>query len=93
MKKYVERQQARQQTQPYTRSGEVEGTRKGLYIINFDSPPHPTSTVVPRDDPNDLMPLGEPDDLTPPFTEEIMRASILRKFKMPTTKTYYGTGM
>lgn len=39
-----------------------------------------------------LLPLGDPDDSTPPFTEEIMNACILRKFKMPTFKTYEGIG-
>ncbi|KAL8126173.1 hypothetical protein AgCh_013456 [Apium graveolens] len=44
---------------------------------------------VPRDDPSDLLPLGDPDDPTPPFTEEIMNAHISRKFKMPTIKAYH----
>ncbi|KAL8149298.1 hypothetical protein AgCh_006344 [Apium graveolens] len=38
------------------------------------------------------MPDGDPDDPTPPFTEEIMSAHISRKFKMPTIKAYDGTG-
>ncbi|KAL8146473.1 hypothetical protein AgCh_004271 [Apium graveolens] len=48
--------------------------------------------VVPRTDPSNLLPLGDPDDPTPPFTEEIMNAHISRKFKMPTIKAYAGTG-
>ncbi|KAL8134681.1 hypothetical protein AgCh_009636 [Apium graveolens] len=48
--------------------------------------------VVPRTDPSNLLPLGDPDDPTPPFTEEIMNAHISRKFKMPTIKAYDGTG-
>ncbi|KAL8125144.1 hypothetical protein AgCh_012717 [Apium graveolens] len=47
--------------------------------------------VVPRADPRNLLPLGDPDDPTPPFTEEIMNAHISRKFKMPTIKAYDGT--
>ena len=48
--------------------------------------------VVPRADPINLLPLGDPDDPTPPFTEEIMNTHISRKFKMPTIKAYDGTG-
>ncbi|KAL8091612.1 hypothetical protein AgCh_034025 [Apium graveolens] len=48
--------------------------------------------VIPRTDPSNLLPLGDPDDPTPPFTEEIMNAHISRKFKMPTIKAYDGTG-
>ncbi|KAL8103407.1 hypothetical protein AgCh_027832 [Apium graveolens] len=48
--------------------------------------------VVPRADPSNLLPLGDPDDPNPPFTEEIMNAHISRKFKMPTIKAYDGTG-
>ncbi|KAL8099843.1 hypothetical protein AgCh_032192 [Apium graveolens] len=48
--------------------------------------------VVPRADPSNLLPLGDPDDPTPPFTEEIMNSHISRKFKMPTIKAYDGTG-
>ncbi|KAK1366127.1 hypothetical protein POM88_041688 [Heracleum sosnowskyi] len=39
-----------------------------------------------------LLPLGDPDDPTPPFTQDIMKANISRKFKMPTIKAYDGTG-
>ena len=45
-----------------------------------------------RADPDSLLPLGDPDNPTPPFTQNIMRAHILRKFKMPTIKAYDGTG-
>lgn len=47
---------------------------------------------IPKADPNDLLPLGNPDDLIPPFTDEIMNAHILRKLKMPTSKVFDGTG-
>lgn len=50
------------------------------------------STPRRRTDPDDLLPLGDPDDLTPPFTETIMKARISRKFKMSTIKAYDGTG-
>lgn len=45
-----------------------------------------------RVDPNDLLPLGEPDNPTPPFAETIMNARISKKFEMPTIKSYDGTG-
>ena len=46
-----------------------------------------------RAEPIELTPLpGNPDDPTPPFTNDIMKAYISRKFKMPTIKTYDGTG-
>ncbi|XP_074351472.1 uncharacterized protein LOC141690583 [Apium graveolens] len=48
--------------------------------------------MIPRADPNELIPLGDPDDPNPPFTEEIMNAHVSRKFKMPTIKAYDGTG-
>ncbi|KAL8117725.1 hypothetical protein AgCh_015558 [Apium graveolens] len=54
--------------------------------------PIPRRAAVPRADPSDLLPLGDPDDLTPPFTEEIIYAHISRKFKIPTIKAYHGTG-
>ncbi|XP_074337258.1 uncharacterized protein LOC141674448 [Apium graveolens] len=38
------------------------------------------------------MPLGDPDDLNPPFTDEIMNAHISKKFKMPIIKAYDGIG-
>ncbi|KAL8146597.1 hypothetical protein AgCh_004356 [Apium graveolens] len=60
-------------------------------IIDLDGPLQ-RRTVVPRADPSNLLPLGDPDDPTPPFTEEIMSAHISRKFKMPTIKAYDGTG-
>ncbi|KAL8103921.1 hypothetical protein AgCh_028212 [Apium graveolens] len=47
--------------------------------------------VAPRADPSDLMPLEDPDDPNPPFTDKIMNAHISRKFKMPTIKAYDGT--
>ena len=62
-------------------------------IVNLDETPR-RRTEVPRADPIDLLPLkeGDPDDPTPPFTEEIMNARISRKFKMPMIKTYDGAG-
>ncbi|KAL8155345.1 hypothetical protein AgCh_000649 [Apium graveolens] len=60
-------------------------------IIGLDGP-IPRRVVAPRVDPSDLMPLGDPDDPTPPFTEEIINSHISRKFKMPTIKAYDGTG-
>lgn len=68
----MERQQPRQQTQPLTRTREIEGTREGLQVINLDRPTGQRRTVVPRVDPNNLMPPGDLDDPTPPFTKEIM---------------------
>ena len=38
-----------------------------------------TRTEIPRGDPKDLMMLGDPDDPTPPFTEEVMRAHIFQE--------------
>ncbi|KAL8116987.1 hypothetical protein AgCh_023241 [Apium graveolens] len=52
----------------------------------------PNHRPVPRADPNNLLPLGDPDDPILPFTEEIMNAHISRKFKMPTIKAYDDTG-
>ncbi|KAL8098989.1 hypothetical protein AgCh_031627 [Apium graveolens] len=60
-------------------------------VIDLDGPVR-RRAVVPRTDPSNLLPLGDPDDPTPPFTEEIMNAHISRKFKMPTIKAYDGTG-
>ncbi|KAL8135334.1 hypothetical protein AgCh_010119 [Apium graveolens] len=60
-------------------------------IIDLDGPLQ-RRTVVSRADPSNLLPLGDPDDPTPPFIEEIMNAHISRKFKMPTIKAYDGTG-
>lgn len=40
-----------------------------------------------------LTPLSrDPDDLISPFTNEIMKAHISRKFKMPTIKVYNEAG-
>ncbi|KAL8109295.1 hypothetical protein AgCh_025408 [Apium graveolens] len=60
-------------------------------VIDLDGPSQ-RRVVVPRTDPSTLLPLGDPDDPTPPFTEEIMNAHISRKFKMPTIKAYDGMG-
>ncbi|KAL8115462.1 hypothetical protein AgCh_022089 [Apium graveolens] len=60
-------------------------------VIDLDGPVR-RRAAVPRTDPSNLLPLGDPDDPTPPFTEEIMNAHISRKFKMPTIKAYDGTG-
>lgn len=61
-------------------------------MIDLDHPPRQRRNVVPRVGPNNLIPLKDYDDFTPPFTEEIMGASISSKFKMPNMKTYDGTG-
>ncbi|KAK1368417.1 hypothetical protein POM88_034509 [Heracleum sosnowskyi] len=62
-------------------------------IINLDPTPRRTKRAeAPRGDPNVLLPLGDPDDPTPPFTQDIMKATISRKFKMSTIKAYDGTG-
>ncbi|KAL8134594.1 hypothetical protein AgCh_009570 [Apium graveolens] len=60
-------------------------------IIDLDGPLQ-RRVVVPRADLNNLLSLGDPDEPTPPFTEEIMNAHISRKFKMPTIKAYDGAG-
>ncbi|KAL8104641.1 hypothetical protein AgCh_028751 [Apium graveolens] len=60
-------------------------------IIDLDGPVQ-RRAVVPKADPSNLLPLGDPEDPTPPFTEDIMNAHISRKFKMPTIKAYDGTG-
>ncbi|KAL8122123.1 hypothetical protein AgCh_018752 [Apium graveolens] len=59
-------------------------------IIDLDGPSQ-RRAVVPKADPNNLLPLEDLDDPTPPFTEELMNAHISRKFKMPTIKAYDGT--
>ncbi|KAK1378105.1 hypothetical protein POM88_024849 [Heracleum sosnowskyi] len=62
-------------------------------IINLDPTPRRTKRAEAlRGDPSVLLPLGDPDDPTPPFTQDIMKATISRKFKMPTIKAYDGTG-
>ncbi|KAK1393258.1 hypothetical protein POM88_012314 [Heracleum sosnowskyi] len=62
-------------------------------IINLDPTPRRTKRAeAPRGDPSVLLPLGDPDDPTPPFTQDIMKATISRKFTMPTIKAYDGTG-
>ena len=62
-------------------------------VIDLDGTSRGRSrTPAPRDDPIVLLLLGDPDDPTPPFTEEIMRANISRRFKMPVIKTYEGIG-
>ena len=60
-------------------------TRDGPPVIDLEA----TQT---RADPDSLLPLGDPYNPTPPFTQNIMRAHISRKFKMPTIKAYDGTG-
>ncbi|KAK1353835.1 hypothetical protein POM88_052200 [Heracleum sosnowskyi] len=62
-------------------------------VINLDLTPRRTKRdEAPKGDPTVLLPLGDPDDPTPPFTQDIMKANISRKFKMPTIKAYDGTG-
>ena len=67
-------------------------TRVEPHVIDLENTHERRTMNAPRADPNDLLPLGDPDNPTPPFTEEIMRAHISRKFKMPTIKAYDGTG-
>ncbi|KAK1373270.1 hypothetical protein POM88_029463 [Heracleum sosnowskyi] len=68
-------------------------TTEGIPIINLDPPARRTKRVeAPRGDPSILLPLGDPDDPTPPFTQDIMKTAISRKFKMPSIKAYDGTG-
>ncbi|KAK1391928.1 hypothetical protein POM88_010984 [Heracleum sosnowskyi] len=67
-------------------------TTEGIPIINLDPPRRTKRAEAPKGDPTDLLPLGDPDDPTPPFTQDIMKANISRKFKMPTIKAYDGTG-
>ena len=60
-------------------------------VINLENTPHGRSrSPVSKDDPIVLLPLGDPDDLTPFFTEKIMNANIFRRFKMSTIKTCEG---
>ena len=62
-------------------------------VIDLDRTPRGrSSTPAPRDDPIVLLPLGDLDDPTPPFMEEIMRENISRRFKMLIIKTYEGIG-
>ncbi|KAK1403967.1 hypothetical protein POM88_003572 [Heracleum sosnowskyi] len=62
-------------------------------IINLDPTPRRTKRdEAPRGDPSVLLPLGDPDDPTPPFTQDIMKANISNKFKMTMIKAYDGTG-
>ncbi|KAK1367259.1 hypothetical protein POM88_042820 [Heracleum sosnowskyi] len=66
---------------------------EGIPIINLDPPSRRTKRAeAPRGDPSILLPLGDPDDPTPPFTQDIMKTAISRKFKMPSIKAYDGTG-
>ncbi|KAK1396496.1 hypothetical protein POM88_006359 [Heracleum sosnowskyi] len=68
-------------------------TTEGIPIINLDPPARRTKRAeAPRGDPSILLPLGDPDDPTPPFTQDIMKTAISRKFKMPSIKAYDGTG-
>lgn len=61
-------------------------TRDVPPIIDLVDPPRLMKIESPRVDPNELLPLGDPDDPTLSFTEEIMNTHISRKFKMPTIK-------
>ncbi|KAK1361041.1 hypothetical protein POM88_045515 [Heracleum sosnowskyi] len=62
-------------------------------VINLDPTPRRTKRAeAPRGDPSILLPLGDLDDPTPPFTQDIMKATISRKFKMQTINAYDGTG-
>ena len=68
--------------------------RRTPSVVDLDFTPPRRRTVIldPRVDPTELMPLGDPDDPIPPFTDEIMNEHISRRFKMPNIKTYDGTG-
>ena len=68
--------------------------RRTPSVVDLDFTPPRRRTVItePRDDPAELMPLGDLDDPIPPFTEEIMNEHISRRFKMPNIKTYDGAG-
>ncbi|KAK1386147.1 hypothetical protein POM88_023882 [Heracleum sosnowskyi] len=62
-------------------------------VINLDPAPRRTKRAeAPKGDPTVLLPLGDLDDSTPPFSQDIMKANISRKFKMPPIKAYDGTG-
>ncbi|KAK1374856.1 hypothetical protein POM88_031049 [Heracleum sosnowskyi] len=68
-------------------------TTEGIPIINLDPPARRTKRAeAPRGDPSILLPLGDPDDPTPPFTQDIIKTATSRKFKMPSIKAYDGTG-
>ncbi|KAK1359607.1 hypothetical protein POM88_044081 [Heracleum sosnowskyi] len=68
-------------------------TNEVIPIINLDPPVRRTKRAeAPRGDPSILLPLGDPDDPTPPFTQDIMKTAISRKFKMPSIKANDGTG-
>lgn len=69
----------------------VKRTKVRPKIIDLEGTPRRRTVEMLRFDPNELLPLGNPDDPTPPFTEEIMNAHISRKFKMLTIKAYDGT--
>ncbi|XP_074347216.1 uncharacterized protein LOC141686053 [Apium graveolens] len=60
-------------------------------IIDLDGPT-PRRVAAPRPNLSDLMPLGDPNDPHPPFTDEIMNARISRKFKISAIKAYDGSG-
>lgn len=66
------------------------------HIIELDVTPPPRRveiTLRRRLGPIALTPmLGDPDDLTPPLTDDIMNDRLTRRFKMPTIKIYDGTG-
>ena len=83
--KELKKSLGRQETRPTSR-------REALDVIELDGTPRERRKETPRADPTELLPLGDPDDPTPPFTDTIMNAHISRKFKMPTIKTYDGAG-
>lgn len=60
-------------------------------IIDIDNPPRRRRVENSRVNPNDLLPLGDPDDPTLPFTNEITNARISRKIKMAAIRACNGT--
>ncbi|KAK1401275.1 hypothetical protein POM88_000880 [Heracleum sosnowskyi] len=62
-------------------------------VINLDPTPRtPRRAEAPKGDLTELLPVGDPDDPTPPFTQDIMKIHMSRKFKMSTIKACDGTG-
>ncbi|XP_074377961.1 uncharacterized protein LOC141719476 [Apium graveolens] len=80
-----------QDTQP-TRANRARGPMGTTQIIDLEETRGRKLIDVLRGNPFELLPLGDPDDPTPPFTAEIMNTHITRKFKMPTIKGYDGMG-
>ncbi|XP_074326888.1 uncharacterized protein LOC141664832 [Apium graveolens] len=84
----MEKSQARKPT----RVNQARGTRGTAQVIDLEKTPRKILMDVSQGNPFELLPIGDPDDPTPPFTAEIMNTHITRKFKMPTINAYDGTG-